>query len=184
MKHSLYHVDKGGSIIVPWTNQTSKEANLMEGAPFISNYNWKTIIRQYKFLVALHAMRRLWSIVAPLVSVGGQFGNTSQVNNGGGKGEARKEVDKKLAMARQDRNLRTMEPENSQIWIFSRHFLRSWCPFYLCYVFKIHFGPDHVMNIALNSLSVSGILRILRSEITGRRFCCAPELSPSGCALF
>lgn len=60
----------------------------------------------------------------------------------GGKGEARKEVDKKLAMARQDRNLRTMEPENSQIWIFSRHFLRSWCPFYLCYVFKIHFGSD------------------------------------------
>ena len=49
----------------------------------------------------------------------------------GGKGGARKEVDKKLAMARQDRNLRTMEPENSQIWIFSRHFLRSWCPFFL-----------------------------------------------------
>ena len=71
----------------------------------------------------------------------------------GGKGGARKEVDKKLAMARQDRNLRTMEPENSQIWIFSRHFLRSWCPFYLCYIFKIHFGSDHLMNIAPTSLS-------------------------------
>ena len=99
----------------------------------------------------------------------------------GGKGEARKEVDKKLAMARQDRNLRTMEPENSQIWIFSRHFLRSWCPFYLCYVFQIHFGSDHLMNIAPTSLS--GIVRIWDSEITGRRFCCARELSPSGCAL-
>ena len=75
-----------------------------------------------------------------------------------------------------------MEPENSQIWIFSRHFLRSWCPFYLCYVFQIHFGSDHLMNIAPTSLS--GIVRILGSKITGRRFCCAPELSPPGCALF
>ena len=31
---------------------------------------------------ALHTMSRCQSIVVPLVSVGGQFGNTSQVNNG------------------------------------------------------------------------------------------------------